>query len=355
MPEVTVLMPVYNAGRFLRAAIESILNQTFDNYEFLIINDASTDMSRSVISSYKDERIRLVDNERNLGLAGTLNKGLRLASAEIIARHDADDIAHPRRLEEQLQFLRQRGDVVLVGSQSWVIDENGNYSRIVLGKPCEDRSIRWDLLFDNSFIHSTVMFRKDVIFNKLGGYDESFVFCQDYELWSRVASGYRLFNLPARLMLYRTHPDSMTERMREISALENHRIIQRSMNEFFCDDRVSNEEVDLIIRYRYGMECDRVSLRRLLKLMKRLREQYERRYPGVDSCRDYRKAIARQYAKLIYRVARAHPMLSLTILSRDVMRFPLISVSISWCAFLVFAVWKNAFRQFAKRPAKGWS
>ena len=354
MPEVTVLMPVYNAGRFLRAAIDSILTQTFENYEFLIINDASTDMSRSVITSYRDERIRLVDNERNLGLTGTLNKGLRLASGEIIARHDADDIAHPRRLEEQLQFLRQHSDVVLVGSQSWVIDEDGNYRGIILSKCCEERSIRWDLLFDNSFIHSAVMFRKDAIFNKLGGYDESFVFCQDYELWSRVASGYRLCNLPARLMLYRTHPDSMTERMREISVLENHRIIQRNMNEFFGDGSVSNEEMDLIIRYRYGMEFDRVSLRCLLNMMKRLREQYERRYPGVDSCRDYKKAIARQYAKLIYRVAQAHPTLSLTILSRDILRYPLIAVSISWCAFLVLAVWKNSFRKFAKRPSSGW-
>src|SRR5438093_5990647 len=117
MPNVTVLMPVYNAERYLRAAMDSILTQTFSDFEFLIMNDTSTDASRSIITSYRDARIRLIDNEQNLGLTRTLNKGLRVCAGNYVARHDADDIACPERLALQIAFLEEHKDVGLLGTQ----------------------------------------------------------------------------------------------------------------------------------------------------------------------------------------------------------------------------------------------
>ena len=115
MHRVTVLMPVYNAELFLSEAIESILRQTWSDFEYLIINDGSTDNSRKIISSFRDPRIRLVDNPSNLGLTKSLNKGLELAEGEYIARQDADDISHPKRLERQVQFLNGAIDSLFDG------------------------------------------------------------------------------------------------------------------------------------------------------------------------------------------------------------------------------------------------
>ncbi|MBA3284207.1 MAG: glycosyltransferase family 2 protein, partial [Nitrosopumilus sp.] len=101
MPKVTVLMPVYNASAYLHDAIQSILNQTFQDFEFLIIDDGSSDNSEIIIKGYKDKRIRFIKNEQNIGISATLNKGIELASCELIARMDADDVSYPKRLEKQ--------------------------------------------------------------------------------------------------------------------------------------------------------------------------------------------------------------------------------------------------------------
>ena len=204
MHKVTVLMPVYNGSRYLRQAIESILGQTWSDFEFLIINDGSNDNSRDIILSFDDRRIRLVDNPSNIGLTKSLNRGLQLARAEYIARQDADDISYPERLERQVKFLDEYPDVVLLGTRTRAIDESGkpqkeNLLRIPIGL----LAIRWYLMFQNAFIHSSVMFRRSIICEKLGGYDESFAKAQDYELWSRIARSYAVENLSDVLLDYR--------------------------------------------------------------------------------------------------------------------------------------------------------
>lgn len=120
LPSVTILMPVYNGERFLRQTIESILNQTFTDFEYLIIDDASTDTSRDIIRCFNDPRIRLVENVKNDGLIKTLNRGLALAQGEYIARQDQDDISHPTRIEKQFAFLNDNPEIVLLGTQIWL-------------------------------------------------------------------------------------------------------------------------------------------------------------------------------------------------------------------------------------------
>ena len=208
-PIVTVLMSVYNGERYLREAIESILVQTWQDFELVCINDGSTDQSREIVLSFNDPRIRLVDNEQNLGLAKSLNKGLMLARGNLIARQDADDISEPDRLLKQVAFLEQCSEIVLVGSWYSEIDAKGN-RRANIKLPCDYTDIRWGLLLGCPFVHSSVMFRKSAVPEKVGFYRGDLVYSEDYELWSRVARCLPVANLDEYLVRLRIHATSKT-------------------------------------------------------------------------------------------------------------------------------------------------
>jgi len=206
-PETTVLMTVYNGLPFIRQAIDSVLNQSYTDFEFLIINDCSTDTTRDVILSYNDPRIRLIDNDENIKQTRSLNKGLGLARGKIVSRLDADDIAHPRYLEMQVAYLERHPEVAVVGSNHRFIDEKGR----VTGKcsrPEGDLALRWLQLFVCPIGCGTVAFRKNVIWDKLGGFDESIKISQDWELWSRVLSEHKAGNIPEFLVDVRAHSNT---------------------------------------------------------------------------------------------------------------------------------------------------
>jgi len=209
MPKVTVLMSVFNGERYLREAMESILSQTFEDFEFLIINDGSTDRSREILLSYADSRIHLVDNEQNRGLTWSLNRGLRLATGQFVARQDADDISQPDRLSRQVEFLEKNTEVALLGSWYEKMDAEGN----LIGKrklPGDNIAIRWSLLFYCPFVHSAVMFRKQAVLERVGFYNEALAYSSDYDLWYRIASCMQVANLDEYLVKYRVAPESMT-------------------------------------------------------------------------------------------------------------------------------------------------
>jgi glycosyltransferase involved in cell wall biosynthesis len=202
-------MPVYNNEEYVHEAIESILTQTFTDFEFLIINDGSTDASRTVIASYHDPRIRLIDNPINMGLIKSLNRGLSLARGEYVARIDGDDTSYPERLEKQVRFLDAHTEVAMVGTQRWTTNQHGK-RLFIQRKPTTWISIRWELMFDNPFAHSSVMFQRVVVWEKLGGYDERSLHVEDFELWSRIARGYELCNLSEIMGNYRVHPGNVS-------------------------------------------------------------------------------------------------------------------------------------------------
>lgn len=207
-PEITVLMSVYNGEKYLREAIESILNQTYKNFEFLIINDGSTDSSRDIILSYNDPRIQLVDNEQNIGLTRSLNKGLKLARGEYIARMDADDISMPERLGKEVAFLDQNKNVGLVGTYYLMINENGKALHTI---KCltEGGELKDKLLIGNQFGHGSVMFRAECI-EKVGLYREEFKSAQDYDLWLRIADFFDVANIPEVLYNWRLNFNSVS-------------------------------------------------------------------------------------------------------------------------------------------------
>ena len=201
-------MAVHDGERHLRAALESVLAQTFGDFELVVVDDGSTDSSRAIVDSYGDPRIRLLANETNIGLTRSLNRGLAACRGRYVARQDADDLSRPERLARQVELLDRRPDVALVASGYTRIDDEGRETgdRPV---PLDATAIRWRLLFLNAFAHSSVTLRGDVV-AALGGYDESVHYAQDYELWSRIAERHGVAALPERLASYRRSAESMT-------------------------------------------------------------------------------------------------------------------------------------------------
>src|SRR3990172_12675648 len=167
-PLVTVLMPVYNGGDYLRLSIESILAQTYRDFEFLIINDCSTDNSMETISSFNDERIVLHTNAFNMGQTKSLNIGLRMARGKYIVINDADDLSLPQRIEKQLDFILKHPEYVVVGTSSFIMDRSGTIKR-VFRKPTDQRQIFLGILSDTPLIHGSIIMVKEVILAH-GGY-----------------------------------------------------------------------------------------------------------------------------------------------------------------------------------------
>ncbi|MFZ6664545.1 glycosyltransferase family 2 protein [Peijinzhouia sedimentorum] len=206
-PVLSVLMSVYNGEEYLNEAIESILNQSFSDFEFLIINDASTDNSHDIILAYEDPRIRLVNNITNIGLTRSLNKGIELSKGDFIARMDADDISLCNRLATQIEFLNRNPEVALVGSFG-IFFNNDTLRDQLVSVQAQSDLIFTELFFKNNFIHSSVMFKKSLVATI--GYNVNLPFAQDYYLWTQVAYKYPVANIELPLIKYRIHSKSIS-------------------------------------------------------------------------------------------------------------------------------------------------
>lgn len=206
--ETSVLMPVYNAESTLGASLASAFSQTQPPDEIIAIDDGSVDGTAAILAACERPGLK-VFSQANQGLAATLNRGLGLARGRYIARLDNDDLALPDRLERQVQFMERHPEVAVLGAWAEIYEGNtpsGRHHR----HPTENARLRLDLLFDNPFVHSSIMMRTDVI-RELGGYRvEGNRFPEDYDLWSRVAERHQVANLPEVLAIYREMPGSMT-------------------------------------------------------------------------------------------------------------------------------------------------
>jgi glycosyltransferase involved in cell wall biosynthesis len=208
MPAVSVIMPVYNAEQYLSDSIKSILSQTFEDYEFIIIDDGSTDSSVKIIQSFKDARISFLQNEKNLGITATLNKALGISRGEYICRMDADDIALNNRLEKQIEFIRAHKSISIIGTQATLIDEKGQ----IIGEeivPETSKDINRMKFIHNPFIHGSVLWRSSLI-ERFGIYDSRRRHTEDYDLWLRYTKQEEGFNLKDKLIFRRIHSESIT-------------------------------------------------------------------------------------------------------------------------------------------------
>jgi glycosyltransferase involved in cell wall biosynthesis len=242
MPAISVVMSVFNGACYLREAIDSILLQTFLDFEFIIIDDGSTDDSLAIIKSYNDKRIIILEQE-NCGLSKSLNNGIAKAKASIIARMDADDISLPERLQIQYKFLQEHIDHVACGTWADVIDKKGNY--VYTRKTIENsQDIKAFLkkcichgLADTPFCHSSVMFRIET-FKQTGGYSEYMFRAQDVVLFNRMSKIGKFHNIPVVLLKYRVIPEAISGIKMDQALLGE--LINKAINNEFVDERLIN-------------------------------------------------------------------------------------------------------------------
>ena len=252
MCKISVLMPVYNAEKYLKSAIDSILSQTYSDFEFVIVDDCSSDSSSSIIESYSDKRIVFLKNEQNSGVAITLNRGLQMCHGEYIARMDSDDISRPERFAKQLAFLEEHPDVAVVtcGVRSFcgerTISEGGWTS-------IEPEKIKKDLFFSCALAHPTVMMRKSVI-DDLGGYAPEYNGLEDYELWCRVTEKYKIASVGEVLFEYRVHEGQVSKKPPESVKNAQKELKKRQLEQIGAV--LSENELNAFLSFATGeLEC----------------------------------------------------------------------------------------------------
>ena len=304
-------MTIFDAAPHLRASVESILGQTFGDFEFIIVDDGSRDDSVAIIESYRDARIRLVRNDRNKGQTPCLNQGLALARGAWVARQDADDISLPRRLERQMEWLRRDEKLALLGCQAWLVDDGGKFTGL-LDVALGPESIEWAGLWENPFIHTAAIFRREVV-AQLGGYDESFRICQDYDLWMRVAKEHPTANLSERLVVYRHAAQSLQHSGRETVREESRRVLRRLLAHAF-EHTVSDGDIDVLMRFREGVAAP--GLAEFSAVYARLLTAYRAGHLAISDTREFRRTLALHRAKLGRSVAAVRPIAGLAELGR---------------------------------------
>lgn len=250
-PLVTIVLPCYNAEKYLRECITSVLVQTFTKFELLIVNDGSTDGTFDIIRQFSDKRIISIHNERNEGITNSLNKGIQLARGKYIARIDADDLMHEERLQKQVAFLEnnKNKDIVMVGSHHYVIDELGK--QIGLKQyPITCNEIKVLAHFQNPFSHPSVMFRS-IIFKKIR-YTNRYRHAEDYNLWFRILKGHHVANIPEMLTHYRIHKSNISQQSKEEQKKNTAALLSKELDKLGIEHTAADLAVHFAINMGYG-------------------------------------------------------------------------------------------------------
>jgi glycosyltransferase involved in cell wall biosynthesis len=243
LPFITIFTPNYNKSKFLPETIESVLNQTYTNFEYIIVDDCSTDNSWEIIQSYvtKDNRIKAYRNELNCAIVETRNRGLNRSSddAKYFAIIDSDDVASPDRIQYQVEFLEENPEYGLVGSDSIIIDENSQkigYRTY----PHTDAEIRKKIVRFNPFTQSSITIRKEVV-REIGPYDEQWKVCQDYDYWLRVGKDWKLRNLEDPLIKYRLSSSQVKITHLKETVQNTYRIQKKAIKEYGYKDNFKSK------------------------------------------------------------------------------------------------------------------
>lgn len=243
---ISVIMAVFNGEKYLQEAIDSILNQTLNDFEFIIIDDCSNDQTPEIINMFanQDKRIKVTVNKEQMGSYASANVGLSFIKGKYIARMDADDISDPNRFEKQVQFLEANPQIGLLGSAIEIIDENGSVLR-GSSPALDDHLIRWILLFDNSFTHSSWMVRVDSL-NKVGGRYDNLPIVQDYALASKLSKISRVANLPDFLIKWRISDNQISVTRKEEQDSTATSISFNNINDLMGLDFINQEETKIL-------------------------------------------------------------------------------------------------------------
>lgn len=253
-PKVSVLMSVFNDERYLKESIESILNQNFSDFEYIIVNDGSTDKSVSIINQFvaQDSRILFIDRNENKGLPYSLNEGLMLAKGEYVARMDADDISLPYRLQEQVEFLEKHADVGVCGSAAFIIDGEGKVNGCYF-PPKTHEEAKVQTLFSACFIHPSVLIRASVFKRLEYPYCNSCQNSQDYELWSRLIHVTDFYNIQKPLIYYRRATGSISDITNKDSFLIRFPVLQPVHNRLLSEIGIRNNKYEAELHFQLSV------------------------------------------------------------------------------------------------------
>jgi glycosyltransferase involved in cell wall biosynthesis len=264
-PLITVLMPVYNGEKYLREAVDSILDQTLTDFEFLIIDDGSKDQSVAIINSYNDPRIKLVKNEINLGISKTLNRGIEMASAEFIARMDADDISYPQRLEKQYDYMVKHPECALLSTWAKVITEKKEHIRT---EQYRSRLHYYNLTFECWMYHPTVVFTKAAV-KEVGMY--SIPYAEDYELFWQLSRKFKIACLEEVLVDYRVTDQSLHQvtRKKEYDETMEWQLLRNIHYYTGKDFKIDWEEVECL-RFNFTPIMNKKSVDAIVQCLEKL-------------------------------------------------------------------------------------
>lgn len=343
-PRVTVLMSVHNGGRYLRASIESVLAQTRRDFEFLILDDASTDDSAAQVESFSDLRMRLIRLPENIGLTRALNRGLREARGEFVARQDSDDLSAPQRLEKQIAFLDVHPEAPLIGSSARLIDAEGR-SRGVRDLPHEPVAIRWLSLLDNPMIHTAVLARAAVIRDELGGYDESFPCCQDYDLWARTMIAHPVWNLRERLVSVREHASSISANRQAEARAMVRRVTRRLADAWLAALALDDAEIALLAAFRGHLWPEQVEP--FHDLLRDVDAGFARTFSEAEGDASVARARASAFARIGYNLIARDRAMALGELLRAVRASPAQARKFPWLRMAALFVLGDAARKLA--------
>lgn len=315
---ISVVMSVYNNIEYIDDAVNSILNQTFKNFEFIILEDGSNDGSREKLIAYaeQDSRIQLILNEKNKGLTKNLNHGIEIAQGKYIARMDGDDIAHPSRFEEQYQYMEANDNVVLIGSGYYTIDNNSKRYRLTLDS-YETLVTRWMSIFTPPLMHPCSMYRKALIEKGLRYNEEAFP-AEDFDFWSRIIREGDCFVLPKALIDYRLHENNISATKRTEQLQRTQTIVKDNLHYYFADESFTENEFAHLLQYLYSdIEFTYSDTVKVVKIMRNLIIKFSNKYKLTTiqkrqiemlGVRWIVKSIARQKSKKFMKLFALIPM-----------------------------------------------
>lgn len=288
-PKISVIMSVYNGERYLREAVDSILNQTFTDFEFIVVNDGSTDNTLSILRQYSDKRLKIINHSENLGLSRSLNMAIEVAKGKYIARMDADDISLPDRLELQSACLDKNRAVGLVGCRYYQIDQYGRIEG-VFKVPLDNRSLGKYLWTRHYIAHGTFMIRKEAL-DLVGTYDENFKYAQDYELLLRIAEKFEICNLGNILYKWRAHKGGITttelESQRRFAVQASIRAMERKIKA--VDPKMKGQLADYYSRLAFlHLKAAKDEISNSLRLSKLSPLKLLRYYVSLTSDKSYK-------------------------------------------------------------------
>lgn len=325
MPLLSVILPAYNAEAYLEPAVQSVIQQSFEDFELIIIDDGSKDRTPKILEAIDDHRVRVIRHECNVGLIAGLNEGIKAARGKYIARMDADDICEQSRFHRQIDFLEAHPEIGVLGTAISVIDEQG-LPRGTFVMPVTPTDVQWAIPILCPLAHPSVMMRTDLV-RRVGGYSAAAVHAEDYDLWYRLSSLTQLANLSDPLLRLRKHSASVTSVMRR-----SHLDAAAAVSKAAVDSRLNDDVPVPVIRCmrswgKADSECAMQAVSVLLRLLAQLRLTHPaastkaaRRDAAIRIAYLARYVTGRDRAQVIREAHVAYPLAMLALAQKAIRR-----------------------------------